>query len=173
MDPDWLNTSSPANLTLYLKNSETDGTLPGPTFTLTDSNSTSNTTHSNSPEKSKKLGQAVGIPVGLVFLLGAVALVAGFLYMRRHRGLGYGGGKAARGQRMDAAVAPVAGRGHRRGESFHDEPTRGVELQERNRGLTGEDNWDWGSPVSSPTAGGGGGNAFREEVQRQRGGRRG
>lgn len=170
MDSEWLNTSSPANLTLYLKNSETDNALPGPTFTLIEGNST---THSSPSDKSKKLGQAVGIPVGLVFLIGAVAVIAVFLCMRKRRGLGYGGGKAARGQRMDAAVAPVANRGHRRGESFHDEPTRGVELQERNRGLTGEDNWDWGSPVSSPTAGGRGSNAFREEVQRQRSGRRG
>lgn len=93
--------------------------------------------------------------------------------MRKRRGLGYGGGKAARSQRMNAAAAPVAGptRGHhRRGSSFHDEPTRGVELQDRNGG---GDSWDWGSPVSSPTtAGGRNSNAFREEMQRQKSGRR-
>ena len=66
-----------------------------------------------------------------------------------------------------------ASRGHKRDASFHDEPTRGMELQNRNSGLTGEDNWDWGSPVSSPTTvGGRNSNAFREEIQRQRSGKK-
>ncbi len=49
-------------------------------------------------------------------------------------------------------------------ESFHDEPTRGVELGRMSK----EDDWGWGSPVGSPTAGGG--NVFREEVERQKSG---
>ena len=52
-----------------------------------------------------------------------------------------------------------------------------MELQNRNvKSGGGEDNWDWGSPVSSPTTttitgGSSGGNAFREEMRRQRSGK--
>ncbi len=75
-----------------------------------------------------------------------------FLCCRKRKGKGYGAGKSLR-QR-------VGGGGHRRDASFHDEPTGGLELRERNKGLTGEesgDNWDWGSPVGSPTGGAAGG----------------
>ena len=92
-----------------------------------------------------------------------------FICFRKRRAKGYGAGKSLR-QRVGSGT----GGGHRRDASFHDEPTTGVELRDRNRGLTGEtpeDNWDWGSPVSSPTSAGGGGNAFRDEIQRQRSGR--
>lgn len=175
MISEWLNKGSIANLTLSLRNDQANGEpymLPGPDITLKGSKSTSNGTHSPPANKAKKLGEAVGIPMGLVFLMIAVALIAAFLYMRKRRGLGHGGGKASRSQRMEAAVAPVASRGHRRDASFHDEPTRGMELQDRSRGLTGEDNWDWGSPVSSPTTGERTSNAFRDEMQRQRSARR-
>ena len=102
---------------------------------------------------------------------------------------GYSSSKSARSQRIAAATAPVTGanRGHhRRDPSFHDEPTRGMELQNRAGagaaggaagGGSGGDNWDWGSPVSSPTnttiTGGRDSNAFRDEIQRQRSGKRG
>ncbi len=180
MSPLWLNKkASTTNLTLSLRNDKADNEpLPGPTITLqgTNNSTTNNTTHSSPTSKAKKLGEAVGIPMGLVFLIIAVALIAAYICMRKRRaGLGYGAGKkAARNQRMEAAVSTpgAAGGGHhRRDASFHDEPTRGMELQDRGRGLTGEDNWDWGSPVGSPTVGGGGGNAFRDEMQRQKGGR--
>lgn len=175
MSSEWLNKGSNTNLTLSLQNDQTNGesnSLPGPVITLNGVNITSNTTHSTPSGKAKKLGEAVGIPMGLVFLVIAGALIAAFICMRKRRGLGYGGGKAARSQRMEAAVTPVASRGHRRDASFHDEPTCGMELQDRNKGLTGEDNWDWGSPVSSPTTGGRNSNAFRDEMQRQKSGRR-
>ncbi|KAL6717645.1 hypothetical protein ACLMJK_005560 [Lecanora helva] len=169
-----LNGSAVANLSLILENTEKDERYRGPTLLFEKPISTSPSSHS------KKLGEEVGIPIGLVFLIAAVALVAAFLCIRkrRHSSGGYGaGGKGARSQRMAAASsAPNRGsRGHRRDPSFHDEPTKGgMELQNRNSGLTGEDNWDWGSPVSSPTSAGGGrgSNAFRDEIQRQRSGKR-
>ena len=92
-----------------------------------------------------------------------------FVCFRKRRGKGYGSGKSLR-QRVGSG----ARRGHRRGPSFHDEPNTGVELKDRTKGVKGEsseDSWDWGSPVSSPTSAGGGGNAFRDEIQRQRSGR--
>ena len=115
------------------------------------------------------MGEKVGIPVGLVFLIVAVIAVALFVCFRKRRSKGYGAGKSLR-QRVGGG----ASRGHRRDPSFHDEPTTGVELKDRNTRLTGEspeDNWDWGSPVGSPAHAGGAGNAFRDEIQRQRGGR--
>lgn len=171
----WLNKGSTTNLTLSLRNDQANSEpyiLPGPVVKLVGIDIASNTTHTTPSSKAEKLGEAVGIPMGLVFLIIAVALIAAFICMRKRRGLGYGGGKAARSQRMEAAVAPVASRGRRRAASFHDEPTRGMELQDRSKGLTGEDNWDWGSPVSSPTTGGRNSNAFRDEMQRQKSGRR-
>lgn len=170
MDSAWLNNGLTTNLTFSLENNQADTEpyiLPGPEITLIGNN----TSHSKPASKSKKLGEAIGIPMGLVFFIIAVALIAAFICMRKRRGLGYGGGKAARSQRMEA-VTPVASRGHRRDASFHDEPTRGMELQDRNKGLTGEDNWDWGSPVSSPTTAGRNSNAFRDELERQKSGRR-
>lgn len=137
--------------------------LSGPTITL---QRTENTT-SSSGSSSKKLGEEVGIPVGLVVLLVAILAIAGFFCIRKRRGQGYGG-SGARKQRIAKVTTPVAGRGHRRDPSFHDEPTRGVELQDRNR--VGDDNWDWGSPVSSPSSGDRGSNVFRDEIGRQRGG---
>lgn len=169
----WLKDQSTANLTLALVVDE-EGTDPkvfgGPTFTLL-STSGSDDTHaapSSAPSSSKKLGEKVGIPVGLVFLIVAAVAVALFVCLRKRRSKGYGTGKS-----LPQRVGSGTGRGHRRDASFHDEPTSGVELKDRNRGPSGEsaqDNWDWGSPVSSPTSAGGG-NAFRDEIQRQRSGR--
>ncbi|CAD6590933.1 MAG: hypothetical protein ASARMPRED_005110 [Alectoria sarmentosa] len=171
----WLNGQSTANITLNLIVDQ-EGSEPevfaGPTFTLL-STSGSDSTHSSpssAPSSSKKLGEKVGLPIGLVFLIIAAIAAALFICFRKRRGKGYGTGKSLR-QRVGGSGA---GRRHRRDASFHDEPTTGVELKDRNKGLTGEspgDNWDWGSPVGSPTSAGGAGNAFRDEIQRQRSGR--
>ena len=174
MSSAWLKGQSTANLTLALianQKGKDPRPFAGPTFTLlsTSSSESSHSAPSSAPSSSKKLGEKVGLPVGLVFLIIAAIAVALFICFRKRRGNGYGAGKSLR-QRVGSGT----GRGHRRDASFHDEPTTGVELRDRNRGLTGEppeDNWDWGSPVSSPTSAGGGGNAFRDEIQRQRSGR--
>lgn len=173
MTSEWLNAKSTINISLGIDSkleSQTSAegrNLPGPIFVLM---SSKNTTTSSPSSSSKRLGEKVGIPVGLVVLILAVIAIAGFLFLRKRRGQGYGG-SGTRNQRIAKVTTPVAGRGHRRDASFHDEPTRGVELQERNRDMTGEDNWEWGSPVSSPTSGERGSNAFRDEISRQRGGR--
>ena len=174
MSSDWLSGLPTANLTLSLiveQKDEDTKAYAGPTFTLL-STSDSESTHSepsSAPSSSKKLGEKVGLPIGLVFLIIAVVAVALFVCSRRRKGKGYGTGKSLRER-----VGSGARRGHRRDPSFHDEPTSGVELKDRNKGYTGEsaaDNWDWGSPVSSPATTSGGGNAFRDEIQRQRSGR--
>lgn len=171
----WLRGQPTANLTLSLvvdQGGEDPDVFAGPEFTLlsiSNSDSTPHATPSSAPSSSKKLGEKVGLPIGLVFLILVVIAAALFICFRKRRGKGYGTGKSL-GQRVGSG----AGRGHRRDASFHDEPTTGVELKDRNRGLTGEspeDNWDWGSPVSSPSTAGGAGNAFRDEIQRQRSGR--
>lgn len=170
----WLNGQPTANLTLSLIVDVEDSNpevFDGPTFTLlsTSSSDPMHSAPSSAPSSSKKLGEKVGLPVGLVFLIVAAVAVALFVCFRKRRGKGYGTGKSL-GQRVGSGIV----RGHRRDASFHDEPTTGVELKDRNQGLTGEssqDNWDWGSPVSSPTSAGGAGNAFRDEIQRQRSGR--
>ena len=152
-----------ANMTLFLASG--GKTLTGPTFML--SNATNTTSSDSSDSDKKKLGEKVGIPVGLVILGVALIGLGAFICMRRRAARGYGVGRS-KGQGF-APAAAAGGRGHRRDASFHDEPTRGVELQNRNRGANGQDdNWDWGSQPSSPTTGGKGSNAFREELGRQR-----
>ena len=193
-NPAMLNGST--NATLFLSANATYDDQPhhyqGPLFFLLnqtnpDNNSTNSSRSSSSPSSStsKELGEKVGIPVGLIFFLIILAALAFLLFRYRRNNAGYGTGKSL-GQRTNtgslrgnggaAAARGVGGRVHKRQESFHDEPTSGgVELQDRSRGLTGEDNWEWGrdsvgSPVSpiSPT-----GNQFRDELQRQKtGGRR-
>ncbi|KAL9065646.1 MAG: hypothetical protein Q9161_008090 [Pseudevernia consocians] len=171
MSSAWLSSQPTANLTIALivdQEGRDPEIFAGPVFTLL-STSSSDSTHSepsSAPSSGKKLGEKVGLPIGLVFLIVAAIAVAFFVCFRKRRGKGYGTGKSLR-QRVSGG----AGRGHRRDPSFHDEPTTGVELKDRNKGLTGEspeDNWEWGSPVSSPTTAGGAGNAFRDEIQRQR-----
>ena len=159
----WLKGQSSVNLTLFFI-SEDDTVLTGPTIHLTKSNSTA-----PSGSNKKKLGEEVGIPVGLVVIGAALLIIGAFVCLRR-RARGF----TVTGKPRDMAAATggiAATRGHRRDPSFHDEPTRGVELQDRNKAYAGDDNWDWGSPVSSPTRGGSGGNVFRDEVGRQKVGR--
>ena len=179
----WLDDQSTANLTLSLvvdqPGSSESKVYDGPTFTLLSISSSADSSTSPSPSSTtaptdKKLGEKVGLPIGLVALIVLAGAVALFLCCRKRRNKGYGTGKSLR-QRVSGGSGDGAGRGHRRDASFHDEPTvGGMELKDRNKGLTGEapaDNWDWNSPVGSPSDGAGGGNAFRDEIQRQRGGR--
>ncbi|KAL9135319.1 MAG: hypothetical protein Q9175_003495 [Cornicularia normoerica] len=176
----WLGGQPTANLTLSLivnQISSDPKIFAGPAFTLLSTSSSDDSTHtapsSSAPSSGARLGEKVGLPIGLVFLIVAAIAVALFVCFRKRRGKGYGTGKSLR-ERVGGSSGGT-GRGHRRDASFHDEPTTGgVELKDRDRGLTGEsaeDNWDWGSPVSSPTNAGGASNAFRDEIQRQRSGR--
>ena len=171
MTSDWLEGAASTQLTLNLLSIEpTDGyrkILSGPVITLTAKNSTDATQSSPSTSSSKKLGEKVGLPVGLVVAIAILIALGIFFCMRKRHGKGYLTGQS-RGQRV--GKQGTGGASHKRQVSFHDEPTRGVELQDRNKGLTGEDNWDWGSPVSSPTSARGS-NAFRDEINRQRSGR--
>ena len=165
MSSSWLKGQSSANLTLFFVSSYDESVLTGPTILLTKNNSTA------SSGSKKKLGEEVGIPVGLVIIGAALVIIGAFVCLRR-RARGFTVTGKPRDQGMAAATGGIAAtRGHRRDPSFHDEPTRGVELQDRNKAYAGDDNWDWGSPVSSPTRGGPGGNVFRDEVGRQKIGR--
>lgn len=164
MTSSWLKDQSSASLTLFFI-SEDESVLTGPTILLMKSNSTA-------PSGSKKkLGEEVGIPIGLVFIGGVLVVIGAFVCLRR-RAKGFTITGKPRDQGSAAATGgSAATRGHRRDPSFHDEPTRGVELQDRNKAYAGDDNWDWGTPVSSPTRGGMGSNVFRDEVGRQKVGR--
>lgn len=165
MSSSWLKGQSTANLTLFFVSSENESVLTGPTILLTKNNSTA------SGDSKKKLREEVGIPVGLVVIGAALVIIGAFVCLRR-RARGFTITGKPRDQGMAAATGGIAAtRGHRRDPSFHDEPTRGVELQDRNKAYAGDDNWDWGSPVSSPTRGGTAGNVFRDEVGRQKVGR--
>jgi len=166
----WLNGSSTLNVTFFLEVESHDHTpenntiYHGPWIILTDKNATNTTASSDSgsgTSKSKKIGEGVGIPVGLIAFV-ALAVIA-FILWRRHgqNKKGYGASKSL----AQGTEGAGAARGHNRQGSFHDEPTRGVELQERNGG----DNWGWGSPVGSPTSRQS--NAFRDEISRQQTGR--
>ena len=182
-----LNGTDSVSLTLQLVNypnqtegAETEGNSPrlfsGPQVTLRNvlaPNSTNNATASsdnNGGSDSKELGQKVGIPIGLIFFLAIIGILA-FIVLRRRRG--NNGGYLSRkshSERTGGGASGLVGP-HRRTASFHDEPVRGggVELQERGhqRGASGggSSDWGWGSPRASE----GGGNVFREEVGRQRG----
>lgn len=182
-----LNGTDSVSLTLRLVNfpNQTEGAegegdfpdmLPGPQITLRNvvaGNSTNNATASPSSDdgdsNSRELGQKVGIPVGLIFFLAIIGILA-FIILRRRRA--NNGGYLARkshSERTGGAGGLVGP--HRRTASFHDEPVRGggVELHERghHRGVSGggSNDWGWASPRASE---GGGGNVFREEVGRQR-----
>ena len=165
---DFLGGNSSVNLTLLLAVSPPDNATrfskPGPTILLVNkkgSNGTADNDNSGDSSRTKKLGQEVGIPVGLIAFLVIVAALVFFVLRRRKSSGGYLTGKPhVQGASTPGLVGP-----HRRQPSFHDEPTRGVELQNRS---SGGDNWDWGSPGTSPN---GRGNAFREEIGRQKAGR--
>lgn len=166
------------------------------TFTSIQNATSRPSSSSSSSSSTKKLGEEVGIPIGLVFFLALLA-VAAFLILRRRKA-GTAGDYLARGKSRSGGSARAGGGGggggglvgphHRRAESFHDEPTMGggVELQSTTRSsraysgassvsrLSEGDSWGWGgsSPGGvSTTVTGGGGNVFREELGRQQTGR--
>ena len=195
---DMLNLTTSGNLTFWFLelDSDEEHLLPGPNITLINNsteseiknNSTSDSDNSSGGgSKSKNLGEKVGAPIGTIAFVAILAILAFFLF-RRYRSRGGGGGDYLSGkshsQRTSTGNGFTGGSsvgGHRRTESFHDEPTRGMELQDRQRSGTtnsggGADNWDWGrDSVSPPTSPGGTSNVFRDEIQRQRtggGGRR-
>lgn len=135
------------------------------------------------PSSDKKMGEKVGIPIGLI-LLTAIIVAMILLLLRRRRGgktmlgiaspgNGYDIGKL-HSQRTATTIRSVED--HQHDNSFHDEPTRGMELQNQTR--SAPESWDWEreshetvSPITaSPTSGKG--NEFREEIERQLSGRR-
>ncbi|KAL9126437.1 MAG: hypothetical protein Q9217_004508 [Psora testacea] len=160
---DFLSGNSSVNLTLLLAVSSPDQPIvanPGPTVLLVNrrgSNSSAEPDSHSGSGGEKKLGEKVGIPIGLIAFLVIIAALVFFVLRRRRAGSEYLTGKS----QSQRTAAPGLVGPHRRQASFHDEPTRGVELQDRGGSA---DNWDWGSPTTSPTSGG---NAFREEIGRQ------
>ena len=172
-----LNGSSNATLTL-LANATIHGEQVGYSsseFILVDKTAKGDNTtashDSGSSSSSKKLGEKVGIPVGLIFFLIILAVLAFFFLRYRRNSSGFASSKSlGQGANTGSTRNGIGGGGHRRQESFHDEPTSGgVELQNRNRGLTGEDTWEWGrDSVGSPTSPTSG-NQFRDELARQKG----
>ncbi|KAL8718412.1 MAG: hypothetical protein Q9181_008204, partial [Wetmoreana brouardii] len=147
------------NVTLFIHPTSGDDplTLSGPVFTIitnsTDKNGTSHGGNSN-----KDLGEKAGIPVGLgIFLIAAAALIFWLLRRRRNNSAGYMAKRGTRTSRMTGEESRVGG-------GFRDEPTRGMELQ--NRGAhERQDSWEAGWDTASSQ---GGGNTFRDEIDRQR-----
>ncbi|KAL8956599.1 MAG: hypothetical protein Q9183_006269, partial [Haloplaca sp. 2 TL-2023] len=155
--PDFLH-GEHTNLTLYLHATEPlDDTAPsvlsGPIFVL-NGNATNNGTSEDGGDGDKDIGKKAGIPVGLgVFLIAVAGLIFFFLRRRKNKTGGYMSKRSA-SSRMTGD-----------GGGFRDEPTRGLELQDRN-GHGRQDSWEAGWDTSSSQ--GGGGNAFRDEIDRQR-----
>jgi len=189
MDSAWLQGLNRKNLTLFIIQLDPTpdhraSTMTGPTISLINKP----VTHYPAPpptSKPNKLGLEVGLPVGLGFVI--FVLFGLFLGMRKHRKIGlgsvmgsrkgYGVGKSRRqrvgkngairlGEREVGVRAPAE-------TGFKDETTRGVELQQRQHAR--EESLD--DLVSSPTREHFGddprkqGNAFRDEVSRQKTGR--
>ena len=160
---DFLAGDSTVNLTLSLAVSSPDEpryAKPGPTIVLENKKASNGSSDSNSGSE-EELSQKVGIPIGLVVFLVILAGLIFFVLRRRRAGAKLLTGKS----QSQRTVTPALAGPHRRQSSFHDEPTRGMELQDRR---SGEDNWGWSSPTTSPTSGD---NVFREEIGRQRTGR--
>lgn len=185
MDKEWLEGGQANNLTLNIASSNSRGdekSSSGPRFVL-HPNSDPEKTESSSDDKSSKVGMGVGIPIGLAFI--AVVAFGLFYFLRKRRrgavgaassrGKGYLTGRSRsqrisgdRGIQLDEDEFVGGTRGS---EPFRDEPTHGVELQDRSRGRVMNDSFE--SLPSSPEnfAGQGQGtsmNAFRDEIARQR-----
>ncbi len=190
MDKAWLQGSGRNNLTLTIislapnANAKINATA-GPVVSLTNRPAT----HYPAPPTTKapnRLGLLVGIPVGLCFFV--FVLCGLFFGMRKHRKIGlgnvmgrrrgYGVGKSRR-QRLGKNGAIRLGEaegadGGKEAAHFKDEPAEGVELQQRSPEHAREVNL--GSLADSPSTEGFGhvdthGNAFRDEISRQRAGR--
>lgn len=169
MEKEWLREGKSNNLTVFITSSYegSNKTSSGPTIVLVPDE------HSST---SKKTVSKVGLGVGIPFAFGAVAVIAlcAFCCIRRRRraSKGYLASKS-RGLRSEAMpIEEDDFIGGSRGPGrFRDEPSGGLELQDRSRGLGREDSL--GSVTSTPTEDFGGqgegrGNAFRDEISRQR-----
>lgn len=177
MQQDWLKGNKSTNLTFFMSSTDPIGSDSNPRsglqFTLLEKDTGS------SSKKPNKLGIGLGIP--FAFALVALGIAGIFFYMRRRRRAGGylnkrsgshgggGGGGRDRGVHLDDDDWSGGTRGP---ERFRDEPGPGLELQDRGRGHGRDDSL--GSLGSSPTHDGfesqgpSGGNAFRDEISRQR-----
>ncbi|KAI4210342.1 MAG: hypothetical protein LQ351_006791 [Letrouitia transgressa] len=143
--PDLLHGENNTQFTLFALDGPTQ--FSGPVFSLI-----TNATTKGHKKGDDRVGEKAGIPVGLgIFLIAVAGLL--FWFIRRRRGQGKKGYLANRSARG------VGGGGD---GGFRDEPTRGMELQDRN-GASREDSWEagWGDE-------GTGRNQFRDEIERQR-----
>ncbi|KAL8798805.1 MAG: hypothetical protein Q9182_006377 [Xanthomendoza sp. 2 TL-2023] len=158
---DLLGAHNNTQITLFIvsESDELDSpeTKSGPTLTLiTNGTDTQNSTaHGNNSH----IGEKAGIPVGLgIFLIAAAGLIFWLLRRRRNNSAGYMAKRKATSRMGDES-----GTG---GGGFRDEPTRGMELQDRDRqGHGRQDSWEAGWDSTSSQ---GGGNTFRDEIDRQR-----
>ena len=164
MDEKYLRDGKPTNLTVFITSSHegNNQTSSGPTIVLVPDKAED----SKPAKKVNKVGLGVGIP----FAFGAVAIIGlgAFCCIRKRRRAsgGYMGNKS---RAMPIDDDDFADGGGTRGTGrFRDEPSGGLELQDRStRGRGGEDSL--GSLGSTPTEDfGGRGNAFRDEISRQR-----
>ncbi|KAI4264360.1 MAG: hypothetical protein L6R42_000526 [Xanthoria sp. 1 TBL-2021] len=145
------------SLTLFIESDPSDEPVKsGPTLTLVVDPKAANNGTKNG--KDNHIGEKAGIAVGLGVLLIAVAgLVFWFLRRRRNNSAGY----LAKRKGASRMTGDESGGGG----GFTDEPTRGMELQDR-QGHGRQDSWEAG--WDSTSSQGGGGNTFRDEIDRQR-----
>ncbi|KAL8645972.1 MAG: hypothetical protein Q9210_006407, partial [Variospora velana] len=128
------NRPNNTNITLFLASGD-DQIKIGPVFALI--TAPSNATSDDEGDDDKDLGQKAGIPVGLgIFLIAVAGFVFWFLRRRRIRAAGYMAKRG--GTRMTGDTESSGGAG-----GFKDEPTRGLELQDR-AGHGRQDSWEAG-----------------------------
>lgn len=165
----WLREGKSNNLTVFITSlSEgSNKTISGPTIVLIPDKDSS---------PSKKKPSKVGLGVGIPFAFGAVAIIAlgAFCCIRKRRRTSKGF-LASKSRGHQVGAMPVEEDdfiGGTRGPGrFRDEPSGGLELQDRSRGRGRQDSL--GSLTSTPTEdsgrqGEGRNNAFRDEISRQR-----
>ncbi|KAL8626468.1 hypothetical protein Q9189_007836 [Teloschistes chrysophthalmus] len=167
MHEDYLQSPNRTNLTLFIHSvaSGPDAqplTKSGPVFTLiTNATLVSQEKAKGKSSGAKELGEKAGVPVGLgVFLIACAAGLFWFLRRRRNAKAGYLANRSRPTTRRMTGDDTAGG-------GFRDEPTRGMELQDRGGGVGAgrKDSWEAGWETGSSQ---GGGNAFRDEVERQR-----
>lgn len=182
MQEEWLNKSESKNFTTYLVSPSKDSAnlvKVGPTLTLIKESSPA-----SSGKDPNKLGVKLGVPFAMAFLVVVLLLLClGTKKQRRNawnkvsgsRSSGYLA-KRSRGHQTPGGIQlREDGMG---GGRFHDEPDRGVELQDRDGRRHHSGDSSFGSLGSSPTQEGfggrtpGGPNVFRDEISRQKGGDR-
>ncbi|KAL8683541.1 MAG: hypothetical protein Q9186_000453 [Xanthomendoza sp. 1 TL-2023] len=138
---------------------ESPETKSGPTLNLITNGTDSK--NSTSHGKDSHIGENAGIPVGLgVFLIAAAGLIFWLIRRRKKNSAGY----MAKRKGASRMTGDESGTGGGGGGGFRDEPTRGMELQDR-QGRGRQDSWEAGWDSTSSQ---GGGNTFRDEIDRQR-----